>query len=133
MLVDSEDVVADIEKPWDHLRNRPDDKWPRPQGSNDDQVFLMVTCMETWIIADREALRRHYDALIESRLPALDKLETRKRHQVQDALANATEKCGNSYAKGRRSFQLLQKLDPAILEKHLSSFSRMKRILAGWL
>ena len=51
LLVDSEDTVADIEKPWVHLRQR--DKWAKPDGATDDQVLFMTTCMETWIAADR--------------------------------------------------------------------------------
>lgn len=58
MLVDSEDPVKAVDKPWAHLRNR--DGWGRPAHAVDDQVFLMTTCMETWIVADREALKRHY-------------------------------------------------------------------------
>ena len=82
MLVDSEDPVVDIERPWTHLKGR--DGWVRPSGTVDEQVLLMTTCMETWIVADREALRRHYrSALQESALPPLVKLEARERADVR--------------------------------------------------
>ena len=129
MLVDSEDVVANIEKPWDHLRKRPDDGWRRPANSTSEQVFLMTTCMETWIVADRLALRKHYAQVNETRLPALPDLEKRGRQEVQDALEKATSACKNAYEKGKRSFQVLGQLDPDTLKKHLPSFSRMTRIL----
>ncbi|SUS06340.1 conserved hypothetical protein [uncultured Defluviicoccus sp.] len=129
MLVDSEDVVTDIEKPWDHLQTRANDRWQRPPTATDDQVFLMTTCMETWIVADRRALQHHYAQLNENRLPALPTLETRGRHVVQDALEAATSACRNAYAKGKRSFHVLGKLDPDTLKKYLPSFSRMIRIL----
>jgi len=53
MLVVSEDPIADEEEPWQHLRQSPDDNWDPPTGATDNQVLLMTTCMETWIVADR--------------------------------------------------------------------------------
>lgn len=128
MVVDSEDPVRDIEKTWDHLRDR--DGWAPPDGAEDDQVLFMTTCMETWILADRKNLKEHYgSALQESALPPLNDLEKRERHKVQDALAKATKRCSNAYAKGKRSFEVLGKLDPSVLASHLPSFERAKRIL----
>ena len=131
LLVDSEDRIADIEKPWEHLEQRKDDNMPRPFGATDEQAFLMVTCMETWIIADRDALKRHYgDKFQETALPALMDLEQRDRHAVQDALAHATRECSNQYEKGKRSFRALSELTPATLEICLPSFLRVRRILS---
>jgi hypothetical protein len=128
MLIDSEDPVVDAEKPWQHLAAR--DHWRQPQGAEDDQVLFMTTCMETWIICDRNALKRHYGAqLQETALLSLVELEQRQREAVQDALVHATRNCGNAYAKGRRSFEILGKLDVATLEQHLPAFRRLRRIL----
>ncbi|NCC53717.1 MAG: DUF4276 family protein [Spartobacteria bacterium] len=128
LWVDSEDPMADIEKAWDHLRAR--DGWIAPDGSDDEQVLLMVTCMETWIVTDRTVLQDHYgDRLQESALPAPGNMETRTRNAVQDALIHATRKCSNAYAKGKRSFEILAKLDPSVLREHLSGFVRCERIL----
>ena len=92
--------------------------------------LLMTTCMETWIIVDRAALARHYgQKLRTSALPPLVNVESRARHDVQTRLENATEKCSNAYAKGKRSFEVLGELDPAALKPHLPSFVRMLRIL----
>lgn len=130
MLIDSEDPLADLEATWEHLRPRPGDNWERPQAATDDQVLLMTTCMETWIVADREALRKHYGSRLQnSALPPLTDLEARGRHDVQDKLAHATRNCANAYTKGKRSFQVLAKLTPAVLEEHLPSFVRTRRIL----
>ena len=128
LLVDSEDRVADIEAPWTHLFNR--DRWKRPQDTKDEQVLLMTTCMETWIVSDRETLRDHYgNQLQESALPALVDLESRSRDAVQDALVHATRDCSNAYRKGKRSFAILGKLTPATLATHLPSFDRAKKLL----
>ncbi|MCF7853524.1 MAG: DUF4276 family protein [Candidatus Pacebacteria bacterium] len=127
LLVDSEDPVADSDKPWQHLSNR--DGWKRPEEADDEQVFLMATCMETWIVCDRESLRKRYPGCLqESALPASHGLERRDRHAIQTALENATRDCKGNYSKGKRSFQLLGLLDPSEL-RSLKHFSRMERVL----
>ena len=141
MLVDSEDAVKDINQPWAHLKAREYDRWERPAGADDRQVFLMTTCMETWIVADRAALLRHYNAgqdgkkkrskqaINEGGLPPLHDLEAQHRHDVQDRLEDATRHCSNKYQKGERSFEPFAELDPDILQRHLPSFARMREIL----
>jgi hypothetical protein len=127
MLVDSEEPVADAEEPWAHLKAR--DGWDRPEGASEDQVLLMTTCMETWIVADRTSLREHYGVkLQESALPPLHDLEVRARQDVQDRLSHATRDCKNAYAKGPRSFEIVAELQPAALQ-NLPSFARAIRIL----
>lgn len=127
MLIDSEDPVADTEKPWEHLRKR--DQWDRPEGASDDQVLFMTTCMETWVAADRAGLRNHYgQCLQENALPPIANLEDRRRHDVHDSLTHATRTCKNAYAKGKRSFQVIEALSPEELNA-LPSFARAIRIL----
>jgi hypothetical protein len=115
LLVDSEDPVTN-ESPWDHLWQRVDDQWRRPAGSTDGQCHLMVQCMETWLLADREGLRvffgRGYDA---AALPDIAiSIETISKSSVYLALKNATKSCKTKrcYAKGEHSFQLLGAIDP---------------------
>jgi len=55
MLIDSEDPLKNVEKTWEHLKIR--DGWEKPSKARDEQVLFMTTCMETWIVADRGALR----------------------------------------------------------------------------
>lgn len=127
LLVDSEDPVVDIEKTWDHLKKR--DDWNRPAEAHNEQVLFMTTSMETWIVADPGTLREHYGHLLqESALPALNNLEQRDRHEVHDKLVHATRNCTNAYAKGKRSFEVLEKINPEALAS-LPSFERLKRIL----
>lgn len=128
LLIDSEDPVQDPDATWQHLKLR--DNWDKPSWASDENVIFMTTCMETWIVADRAALSRHYrQHLQESALPPLQQLETRKRHELHEALVHATRNCSNAYRKGKRSFEILAKLNPAELSKHLPSFARAIRIL----
>jgi len=131
MWIDSEEPMANTEEAWSHLQQVTTvPQWTAPAGAQDDQVLFMTTCMETWIVADRDALHEHFkQALNENPLPALQDLERRSRSDVQDRLENATRNCRNAYAKGKRSFDVLEKIDPAVLKQHLPSFVRVDRIL----
>lgn len=115
LLVDSEDLVVDGNTEWAHLTDgKP---WIRPSGSGDHDAYLMVPCMETWILADREALKRiFHDCWRDSALPQWPKLETVPKASILQALKRATEGCGKkAYAKGKRSFEILKVIDPAIV------------------
>ncbi len=132
LLVDSEAPVS--QPAWQHLRSR--DGWERPAEAEDDQAQLVVQCMETWCVADRNTLREFFgDCLRENALPALNDLETRSKETVQKALADATHDCGQDrgYRKGKRSFELLAELDPAELKKHLPHFVRLCKMLESRL
>ena len=131
LLVDSEEPVGDMNRTWEHLKQRPDDAWTKPEGAADDIVLLMTTCMETWIVADHSALREHFGQnLQESALPPLNDLESRHRHDVQNRLQRATQHCPAPYSKGPKSFVVLGKLNPDVLAQHLPSFERTRNILS---
>jgi hypothetical protein len=131
MWIDSEEPMANPDAAWQHLRTVTTvPTWAQPEGADDNQVLFMTTCMETWIVADRDTLTGHYgNELQESALLPLVGLEGRGRHDVQNTLEHATRNCTNTYEKGKRSFEILGKLNPATLEAHLPSFVRIRRIL----
>ncbi len=132
MWIDSEDPVADIEKTWAHLEKR--DGWERPSNSSDEQVLFMTTCMETLIVADRDALKTcHKDQLQESALPPLNNLESRNRKELFDKLKHATRNSPAPYEKGKKSFELLGLLDAKTVRQHLPSVERTWRILEKYL
>lgn len=115
LLVDSEAGVAAGRSGWRHLHAR--DGWDQPPGAQDDQVFLMVQVMETWLVADRDALRRHFGTEFrESALPRWLNLEDVSKRDVHDALGRATAGCARPYAKGKVSFDLLERIDPNEVE-----------------
>jgi len=135
LLVDSEDPIVDLTDEvdndfgWRHLKTR--DGWERPKNTSNYQVILMATCMESWIAADREALKEYYGTayLQENALPPLFDLENRHRHTVQEALLKATKTSKKFYKKGERSFDILASVDPNTLSKHLSQFRRFIEVL----
>jgi hypothetical protein len=132
LWIDSEEPMRDIEAAWQHLLEH--DQWTQPAGTVNEQVLFMTTCMETWFVADRDALQAHFkNRLQASALPPLDRLENRNRHDVQNRLIHATRECSNTYAKGTKSYEILAKLSPFVLEQSLPSFVRVCRILRARL
>ena len=115
LLVDSEEPVAKGHTVWRHLAAR--DGWTRPGVVGDDQAFLMVQVMETWFLADRDALRAYFGAgFREKAIRAWPDLEDVPKAMVFETLERATGSCRQSYAKGRVSFELLARIDPARVE-----------------
>lgn len=115
LLVDSEGPVQAGRSVWKHLQAR--DEWNQPGGASEDQAFLMVQLMETWFLADRDALKRHFgNQFKETDLKQWPQLEDVPKETVLDALRKATTKCPSPYAKGKVSFKLLEKINPTLVE-----------------
>jgi hypothetical protein len=113
LLVDSEAPVT-AATAVQHLHSR--DGWDFP-ALDHHRVFLMVQAMESWFLADREALANFYDGgFLANSLPGSptnveavlkDDLEPRLKHA-----SKPTETKGE-YHKVRHGFALLALTDPA--------------------
>ena len=134
LLVDSEDLVDGANGPdnpygaWRHLADR--DGWQRPKAASDDQAQLMVTTMETWLVADPSAVIKHFPGMSDKKsLPSVD-LESRTKKDILAALNKATSGSQKGeYKKGRDSFDLLGKLNPEELKTKLPYFRRFAKAL----
>lgn len=102
-------------RPWLHLQQG--DGWAKPENSEDLQCHLMAQCMETWLLADRDALTQFFgQGFKESALtPAVNPLEQVPKSKIYADLAAATHACKTkrAYGKGEHSFKLLALIDPA--------------------
>ena len=140
LLVDSENRVADDNQPdanpsgaWRHLSGPPD-RWMRPSDAADDQAQLMVTTMETWLLADRRTLIAYFPAMNANALPSDVDLESRGKPEVAAALRNATRSSSRGrYHKGHHSFDLLGRVRPEELKNRLPHFRRFVETLAARL
>lgn len=126
LLVDSEDVVDAGLSVWQHLNDR--DGWDKPEGTGNDQAFLMAVCMETWFIADREALENFFgNQFKEGLIPKWPDLEVVPKGNIFAVLKSATAKCEKKkYSKGKVSFELLGTIDAATVTAnctHAAEFS----------
>ena len=112
LLVDAEEEVT-ASSAWAHLRSR--DNWRRPTGATNDQCHLMVQVMESWFLADRQALETFYVRDFRSNvLPGNPNIEQISKRDVLNGLkraSRATQK--GSYDKGKHSFEILAAVDPA--------------------
>ena len=112
LLVDAEGPVTSADS-WQHLQSR--DNWRRPHSASNDQCHLMVQVMESWFLADRQALENFYrrDFRPDS-LPGNPNIERIPKQDVLNGLkqaSRATQK--GAYDKGKHSFEILAVVDPA--------------------
>lgn len=123
LLVDSEAPIAfqnqqgecDAWLPWQHLAQG--DQWQKPANADDLQCHLMVLCMESWFLADRENLQSFFGQGFQvNQLPPIaNAIESVGKQEVYQSLASATRACKTKaqYGKGEHSFKILALIDPA--------------------
>lgn len=111
LLVDSEDRVD--RSPRAHLSGRKEDKWDL-RFTGDAYVHLMVQVMETWIVADPQALAEYYGQRFgKARLPKRADLEEVSKKQVIHALESASAPTGKgTYGKIAHASALLMRINP---------------------
>ena len=115
LLVDSESAIVAGRPVWQHLQER--DGWTQPEDVGDDQAFLMVQVMETWFLADRDALHTYFGAeFVGNAIRQWRQLEEAFKETVLYALEKATARCSKPYAKGKVAFELLAQIDPDLVE-----------------
>jgi len=108
LLVDGEDAIADGHTAWHHLKTR--DGWAKPAKADDRHAYLMVQLMETWFLADSDALKEHFGKNFRPhKILAWPNMEAVPKLTILETLAKATS---DQYAKGKVSFELLSKTSP---------------------
>ncbi len=113
LLVDAEEPVVEGNGVWSHLENR--DGWGIPQGAEEENAHLMVQCMESWFLADKEILAAFFgEGFKPNALPANPRIEQISKQEVLEGLKRATRSCGKGggYGKSQHSFRILALLDP---------------------
>ena len=110
LLVDSEGPVK--ARPRAHLAAQ--DGW-NLCGVDDDDVHLMAQVMETWLVADREALTAYYGQDFRAKaLPSRRNLEEEDKTAIAAALDEATRRTKKGgYRKIQHAADLLERIDPA--------------------
>lgn len=128
LLVDAEAAVIS-NSPRTHLKTR--DCWDL-RFATDDMVHLMVQAMETWIVADPDALAAYYgQRFLAKALPNAANLESVPRADIIRALEQATRRTQKGeYHKIRHASQILQRIDPQIVGQRCPACARLFRTLA---
>ncbi|MDE7168578.1 MAG: DUF4276 family protein [Mucispirillum sp.] len=144
LLIDSEDIINDRfdignnnnqdGSPWEHLNNTRENRLTKPTGVSDKQCHLMVTSMETWLLADVNALSKYFGKNFNTAsLPRHNNLERIDKNNVLDAINKAAkDTVKKKYEKGRDSFCILGMIDPALVQEKSPWAKRLiKTLLAN--
>jgi hypothetical protein len=126
LLVDSEAAVTGL--PRAHLWQR--DKW-NLNAAQEDQVHLMAQCMESWLVADPEALAEYYDQGFNAQtLPRRVNLEEEPKDQIYAALEHATRQTKKgSYGKIKHASALLARVSQARAKSRCAHCQRLFTVL----
>lgn len=133
LLVDSEDAVPDNTHPWTFLQQK--DGWNRPNNVLDEQVHLMAHCMETWFLADTDALEAFFGhGFNANALPKTEPIEDALKKDVLDGLNRAAKTSSKKgYDKGKHSFAILARLDPVKVQGKARWFCRLLKTMDNLL
>ena len=121
VLLDSEKEIPYNKKKckWDFLCKN--ENWNKPKNATEDNLFFMAACMESWIVADEDALQEFYGRCFRSNLPRAKDLSTVTKDDIMNALEKSTKECGKEkqYNKNNKkdSFKILEKVDVAKITK----------------
>ena len=131
LLVDSEAPVT-AAAPAAHLRERQGDQWELA-GVPDDHIHLMVQVMETWIVADPDALAGYCgQGFRANALPNRQDLQEKGKEAVASALERATRHTQKgSYHKLRHGSELLKLIDAAKVRQRCRHCERLFVFVAG--
>lgn len=127
LLVDAEQAVAGSAR--EHLAAR--EPWDLSSAS-DEQCQLMAQVMESWFLADPQALERHYGQHFGSKqIPARKNVEEIDKPSVFAALKAATSKTQKrEYHKTQHAPAILEILDPDKVRARAPHCARLFKTLA---
>ena len=123
-------LLVDAEGPVDTASRKhwmeKETKW-NLAGVSEDVLHLMIQTMETWIVADPDALSQYYGPNFQAKaLPGSSNLEEVDKATVMNSLQKAT---GNtkkgSYHKIKHASELLPKIDSRIVRDRCPSCERL--------
>lgn len=131
LLVDAETGIGNS-TPHEHLHTL--DHWNLAFAAN-ETVHLMVQIMETWIIADTDALAGYYGPHFRANaLPAAGQLETVTKDNIIGGLAQATHRTQKGvYHKIRHASELLKRIDPQKVRQRCPACDRFFNTLERWI
>jgi hypothetical protein len=111
LLIDSEEKVS-APSPWQHLKK---EGFQVPAGVGDAHCHLMVVCMESWFLSDKEGLAAFFgQGFNTGALPKRKNVEAIPKEEIYKGLQRASANCQTKtpYDKGEHSFLLLLYIDP---------------------
>ena len=122
LLVDAEGPVSVSAR--EHLKSR--DRWDT-SFTADDSIHLMIQTMETWIVADPEAMADYYgNHFRKNVLPPRDDLESVSKAEIAQVLERSTRETQKGvYHKIRHASELLKRIDPSKVRQRCQSCEKL--------
>lgn len=130
LLVDSDAALKENESARDFLQKKYK-KW-KLQTVKDEQCHLMVQIMESWFIADIDALKKLYgQAFNESAIPKNKNVEAIAKEKIESSLKTATVKTQKKeYHKIEHGAKLLELIDPQKVRDSAPNCERLFQIIS---
>ena len=126
LLIDTDAPFTKKQGVWSFLESR--DHTIKPNWATESHAYLMVQCVETWIVADHQTLKIHYGPKFRSSaLPSRTGLEDKPHHDVQKALEDATSTCQKDKYDHVDSSDLIKIIDP----KRIEDLWHVRRLRVG--
>lgn len=117
LLVDSETAVTTVTK-WEHLRQRRGDGWVRPKVVTEADLHFMVEAMETWLLADPDALKTYFaQGFNAKKLSQSIDLESVSKRVIAEKLHQASAPSKRGLYTKSDGFVLIGRIDPAKLRE----------------
>jgi hypothetical protein len=116
LLVDAEAPIAPNHDAKQHLRSR--DGWDTA-AHDAAQFYLMVQMMESWFLADLDALEDYFGhGYRPNAIPKRNDIEAIPKDDVESHIDSATiASARRKYHKGRHSADLLAKINPQLVRQ----------------
>lgn len=130
ILVDSDEAVAANQTPRIFLQSKYK-KW-KLQKIEDEQCHLMVQIMESWFLADVDALKRFYgQEFKESAIPKNPNVETIAKVKVENSLKAATARTQKAeYHKIEHGAKLLEFVNSSKVREAAPHCERLFAVIA---
>jgi hypothetical protein len=126
LLLDSDEAVST--SPVNLLRKK------GLEGCDPKRVFWMVQVMESWFLADIDALHGHYKGGFKTKaLKANPQVEKIPKADVLSRLENATRLTKAGKYQKYHAFKLLELIDPSKVRKAAPNCERMFRLILARL
>ncbi|WP_276951362.1 DUF4276 family protein [Helicobacter rodentium] len=120
-LIDSEEII-DTQSKLEHLRKTIKNQ-DKLKGITENNLFFMVVCMESWIVSDAEALKKHYGpGFKETKIQTSDLIHKDKA-KIMKMLKDSIREYKNKEYDKSESFKILEK---ASVQKIVKSNSYAK-------
>jgi hypothetical protein len=128
LLVDSECPVEAGDDSCQHLAKN--ENWVDPKATT-ERIFLMIQCMETWLIADSVTLKSWYgQGFNGAALPKQINLETVPKQGLYSSLANATRQTQKgAYSKIKHASELLKQIDSQKVRQRCPEANRFFEVI----